>query len=612
MDMKYANKNIIQTAILSIFVLIVVLAGGCEKMKFADDLAGFDPEGDLAQIAVNLTGPGQASGERLMDIGEGKLHQLAPAGETPELIDFVMLWGSTSGMNFVSPIDMARLESWAAGVTINENWLVKNATTFIKLSSSDAHHQIYENIDQAADIKPAYDHALSIVDQQEDYDINQHGPGLSLRFVSPGDIVFFKTSKDVYAVARVMNLNTGTSGSLSMVFKIDLRAKKQVQPVAASEKIDMYNVTLNRPGYLNGQRYWNVSDGETYQVASGASYNEHAFYNQEKIDLVFFNNSNYGNFNLVSPHAEERLSNWGTGQDINEDWLVKNEGELLKIEASAFADSIFLNSYTKSLLTEAYNQVLSSSNDENSGLHVSDLKQGDLIFFKSSSKNILAMMQVTAHTSGGAGAMTLAVKVDNTKKVEVMPSPDALNYGQIKVGGWSNLGPESNTFHVDLATISRHNPASADANQGSIDMLNLWSGSGFVNFMAPISGSVTGWGASSRIVDWTDRNDGTFVLQSAPSAEELATFDGLVNRDLLVQAFEDAEANVTSRPDYVAANNGPDIRVRHLAAGDLVYFKSNTPGRNLYAAIKVMEITPGSANGREVVEIDVKSNLLNE
>lgn len=83
----------------------------------------------------------------------------------------------------------------------------------------------------------------------------------------------------------------------------------------------------------------------------------------------------------------------------------------------------------------------------------------------------------------------------------------------------------------------------------------------------------TGWGSSSRIVDWTQRNDGTFILQSAPTAEELATFDGLVNRDLLVQAYETAEATV---------------------------------------AIQVIDVTPGTANGREVVEINVKSNLLQD
>lgn len=610
--MKYVNKNIVRAAMRSIIALMVVFALGCEKMEFADDLAGFDPEGDLVQFAVNLTGPGQASGERLLDIGEGKIHQLTPAGETPELIDFIMLWGSASGMNLVSPIDMARLDSWAAGVTINENWLVKNATTFIKLSSADEYHQLYEQISRADEVKPAYEHALSIVELQEGYQRTEHGPGLSIRQVSPGDILFFKTSKDVYAVGKVVDLNTGTSGSLSMVLKVDLRAKKEIPPVAASEKIDMYNITLTRPGYLNGQRYWDVSSGETYQVSSTATHAEHAFYHQEKIDLVFFNNSNFGYFNLISPHAQEHLSNWGSGETINQDWLTKNEGEILKVEASDFADSLFLYSYTKSLLSDAYEQVLSTGKYQESGLHVSNLAQGDLIFYKSQSKNILAMMQVTAHTSGGAGAMTLSVKVDNTEKVEVPPSPYALNYGQIKVGGWSNLGPEGNTYHVDLATITRHNPASADANQGHIDLLNLWSGSGFVNFMAPISGSVTGWGSSTRIVDWTQRNDGTFILQSAPTAEELATFEGLVNRDLLVQAYETAESTVASRPDYVEANNGPSIRIRHLAEGDLVYFKSNTPGRNLYAAIQVISITPGTANGREVVEINVKSNLLQD
>jgi len=188
-------------------------------------------------------------------------------------------------------------------------------------------------------------------------------------------------------------------------------------------------------------------------------------------------------------------------------------------------------------------------------------------------------------------------------------SADVLNTKQIKIGGWSSLGPEGDTYHVDLAAIERHNPASADNNQASIDMLNLWSGSGFVNFMTPSNGAVTAWGSSSRIVNWNDRNSGTFVRIESPNTAEQNKFNNLVSRRLLIEAYEDAVATVPNRPGYTLANHGPSTRIRHLAPGDIVYFKSSAPGRNLYAAIKVINITPGSANGREVVEILVKSNL---
>src|SRR5690606_10026396 len=123
---------------------------------------------------------------------------------------------------------------------------------------------------------------------------------------------------------------------------------------------------------------------------------------------------------------------------------------------------------------------------------------------------------------------------------------------------------------------------------------------------------VTAWGSSSRIVDWPVRNDGTFIHIEAPTADDLATFAALTNRDRLVAAYEELEANIASRPDYEAARHGPSNRVRYMDAGSIVYFKSNQEGRNLYAAIEVINVTPGTSNGREVVEIRVKSNLLIE
>ena len=86
----------------------------------------------------------------------------------------------------------------------------------------------------------------------------------------------------------------------------------------------------------------------------------------------------------------------------------------------------------------------------------------------------------------------------------------------------------------------------------------------------------------------------------------------MVNRQLLVESYELAESTVSTRPGYEDNTHGPSIRIRYLKAGDIVYFKSNEAGRNLYAAIRIINVTPGSSNGREVVEMSVKSSLLEE
>lgn len=387
-------------------------------------------------------------------------------------------------------------------------------------------------------------------------------------------------------------------------------------PIDSSQPVDTYNVTLDRPGYFNGMRYLDVNTGNTYGYPSSTlSDAENAFFHQEKVDFVFFNGSASG-ANFIVPSDANRLSQWGSGDDINANWLVKNEGTFIKLDASTQASALYDNTQNVGDLHDAYEQAQTlvtqqsgySSSEHGLGRHIKDIGDGDVIFFRSSSKQILAVFKVTGYTTGGAGSISLSAKIDKTQAVNVPPSADALKFGSLSIGGWSSSGPQGDTYHVDLAQIKRYDPDGADAVQGSIDMLNLYSAGGYSNFMTPSNSAVTAWGSSSRIVNWTKRNSGTFVCLSSPTQAEKDTFDGLVSRQTLVQAYNNANANISSRSGYDVLKNGPATRVRSMQPGDIIYFKSNATGRNLYAAIRIDDITLGSSNGREVVDITVRSN----
>lgn len=621
-ELKNINKKyslMLKAGFLS-FLTISIFMVSCQKMSISDDLAGFDPKGDLSSLEVTLNGPGQASGERILDVGKGKLYTLDDASETPEYADFIMLWSSATGMNLISPLDIGRLNGWSAGKTVNESWLVKNSTTFIKLEASDESLKIYNSVKSSDDIKAAYEEARVKVKEQDNYEKADHGPSSSIRNLNVGDVLFIKTSKDVYAISKVNEVKTGTSGVLSLAYKLDIRNEKSVKPISPDQKIDMYETVLDRPGSNLGNRHLDIITGKTYNVGASVSDEDNAFYHQEKIDLFFGRSASNGLFNLISPDNEDRLELFSAGRRINNTWLIKNKGEIIKIDASDVADSIFLHAYTKDGLHEAYSSAMELVDKQNGydvdvhgkGGYISQINDGDLLFFKSESKNVLAMAQVGNYSTGTSGSFDLSVKLDRSEEIIVAPSPDALKYGTIKLGGWSSLGPEGNNFHLDLASIARFDPTTVQGNEERVDVLNLWSGAGFVNFMTPTSGAVTAWGASKPIADWDIQNDGVFVRLDLPTADENEIFDNLIDRDGLVAAFNDAEADVTLRPGYDEDNNGPSIRVRRLIDGDIVYFKSNAPGRNLYSAMKVISVIPGSSNGREVVELQIKSNLLSD
>lgn len=606
-----------------ILVLGILTIVSCQKLNLSNDLAGFDPEGNLPSLEISLTGPGAAAGERIMDMSTAKVYTLENATLVPEMADFILLYSTTTGMNLVSPIDMERLNGWAPGKTINETWLLKNTTYFIRLEASAEHQKVYNEIKRSEDLKPAYENAKVLVKTQENYNEKEHGPTVSVRDLAVGDILFIKTEKEAYGVARVNGITTGNSGSLALSFKLDIRNTVGVSPIDASEKIDMYETLVDRPGSNNGKRFLDITTGTTYIRDVSVPLELQAIGNQEKVDLFFGRSASSGLFNLISMDNNERLDLFSMGKEVIRDWLVKNESSIIKLDASAFTDSLFLHTYTKSKLHGAYAKALEKVVQQDNynvdihgaGGHISEIEMGDLFFVKSESKKVLAMVKVVSSTLGTAGSLGLSVKVDNSEKIEILPSPGMLKAGELTFGGYSASGPEGATFLVDLATISRQTVATAIP--GNIDLISMWSGGGYANFFPPGApdGTLNLWGGSKPMLEWPQRNEGVYMHILGATSAELTAFDNLMTRDQLIQAFESTQLgmNITSRPDYTVSINGPSTRIQKMDAGSIVYYKSTSEGRNLYAAMKIISVTlTGTISGREVIVMQVKSNLLEE
>src|SRR5699024_4497542 len=160
-------------------------------------------------------------------------------------MDFIILWSSNTGMNLVSPLDVNRLNGWAAGKTMNDEWLVKNSTEFLKLDASSESLELYEGIDRYSQVKPLYEEIYEKNKSEESIDPFDYGPGITLRNISEGDILLMKTSKQVYAVAKVLAIRTGTAGGLELGIKIDRSEEQEIAPVGEDEKLDYYQTTLD-------------------------------------------------------------------------------------------------------------------------------------------------------------------------------------------------------------------------------------------------------------------------------------------------------------------------------------------------------------------------------
>src|SRR5690606_10160364 len=119
--------------------LLLFTVSSCEKGQlFVDDLAGFDPNSDLSSYEIQLTGPGQSSGEIYWDLGTGKAYTYEDAAKQPEVVDLILLWGSSTASNLVAPRDVMRLDGWGTGKKVNDEWFVKNETYMVRLEKSEA------------------------------------------------------------------------------------------------------------------------------------------------------------------------------------------------------------------------------------------------------------------------------------------------------------------------------------------------------------------------------------------------------------------------------------------------------------------------------------------
>ncbi|RAV29646.1 hypothetical protein [Sinomicrobium soli] len=563
---------------LAFFFTAILLFQSCDTDGVSGETGEFDTGENLPKIGVEIIRPGAVSGDRLMDISSGEVYTMSEAGEFPEKIDFIMMWGSSTGLNIIALRDIGRLTSWGSGQTINETFLVKNRTTFVKKDASEATAQLYQEISTPEQVRELYNSTVMELENDPDNDVETHGPSLSLKQLNAGDLILAKTEKGVYAAIKVESITDGNSGRAALSLRLDNREAVEVPPVASEERMDMYEVELTRPSYFDGQRFLDFSTGATYEFGGTDHLMESdAYLHQEKIDLFFFNSGSSG-FNLFSPD-EGSISGWGTGQDVITDWMVRNKSEFIRLDASAKADSIFLYAYQNGHIREAYNNALEEVAQQegyDEGRHGpgSRIREftapGDLIFFRSESKQIYAIAQVTAITTGGSGSLTLNVKVDNSGKVNVPPPP-------VRELTLTGVGASTSDY-IDFSQVRVLSIDEAEAEPQNIDLAHLRGTTSNHNFLSITSSGFGAWTASLReqIEAWPVRNH-TGIINLGSDAAAVDLYESLDENDR--QAMEEA-FNTAGEPIS-------DGRLTQIGTGDIIML--NSADRGIIVAIKVVE-----------------------
>ncbi len=407
-----------KTLINNIFAgLLLFTALGCERNLFEKDLAGFDPDSNLPLYEITLTNPGQNAAMTYVDLGSGDTYNYTDATKHPEKIDFIYLWGTSSGANLVSPDNIARLEEWGSGKNVNENWFIKNKTTFIRLAKESVPTDFYSKIQAMEDVKKAYGELKTLVEAQPDYNPIQHGESNQLRNIEVGDLLGIKTSKQVYAIVRVQSLATGNTGNISLTVKADKREEVQVEPIAPSEIYSSYDIVVDNLHDLTGKSLLDLSDGTGYTVTEG-------YYNQHVIDAVFCHD---GQDLTVSAPSQDDIPVLNEDVwEIESDWTRRIETKFIRLKASAETDTKWNRTYKNSQIKELFTTskaVVEGYDDYAADLYgpansVKGIQTGDLILYFSEDRNIYGVIRVT---DSGPEFLDGQVKVNVYDKNELVP-----------------------------------------------------------------------------------------------------------------------------------------------------------------------------------------------
>lgn len=571
-------KNILKPLFLALIGILLFQA--CEDSGVSENTGIFDPEDNLPLIGLELTSPGGASGSYFMDLGSGSDYKINEAMEVPEKIDFAMLWGSSTGLNIVSISDVQRLSSWGAGTTVNEGFYVKNSTEFVKRDASEETDRLFDGIETQQQVRDLYVQTRANLVANLENDPRYNGPAESLRGLEPGDLILVKSAKGVYGAMKVESIEDGFSGGAVLTIKLDIRDEKQIPPIEPSQVLDVFNVEVTEPGAVSGKRFLNVAEALIYSNDPDADFADQAFFNQESIDLVFLNGPVGDDLNLIAPSDSERLEHWPTGSEINVDWSVQNDLEIFKLDASALADSLYRNTYSKNSLADAHELALGRVGQQagydqsihGPGKYVSQLKEGELLFVNSVSKNIRAMIFVEADTQGDAGMLDLALKVDNSERVAVPPPP-------IRMITLRGVGASTSDY-IDFVSGSVYKKEEAGLQPENIDLAHLRGSSSKHNLISITNGAGFGAftsGLRAEIEAWPVRNRAQMINLGSVQ-EYVDLYDGLDEDD--AQAMSDAY-------DLAAGLYAPSERLTLLATGDIIMVKSED--RGLVVAIKVLE-----------------------
>lgn len=341
----------------------------------------------------------------------------------------------------------------------------------------------------------------------------------------------------------------------------------------------------------------------------------------EHVHFGLMNGSSTG-LNFLTPDATG-WSGWASWGDIPS-WDPINSGEFMRIvtpdqaeldlfdNATSVADLLGARQYFAAILPTrpGYN----ATNDGPDG-RIRHMEPGDMVVYYSAEQQLVALLHIKSAVGSNSGEMVVDIKTG-----KLTEETDYLNVQDMEIETLAGNLTDSRGL-VNLADFSTYGLGDATNTEArkSTDFGYIWStatGTDFGNFIA-MGASFSGWKSINDVITgtppagWTadERNAGEFIHLENATLEDLLTAAQIKTKDELIAAYEQAKAEVTSQPDYDVTFHGPGTRVRRMAPGSVVFFKSEAPGRESLYSVMIVKGLSTASNTNRRMELIIKSDV---
>lgn len=200
------------------------------------------------------------------------------------------------------------------------------------------------------------------------------------------------------------------SGDINVMDRYHQIGQQILYPYNAPERVEEINdiryfqdITLGSSSNPNVGNYIDLLTGYAY-IASGSDQN------QEKIDIIVLRSGTGTEHNLLTPSSGS-VTAWGTSSRIATEWDVRNNGQIMLLpDASSVELGLFENAQTKADLEAAYQYYFNNIENRpgyNSyhgpSTRVRQVESASIVAFRSSSRDVVAIMRVDESIPGAAG-----------------------------------------------------------------------------------------------------------------------------------------------------------------------------------------------------------------